>query len=159
MKENARLAGDRRRLLTGLYVSRVDDVNGGPVTTFDIRMTCPGAEPPMETAAVCAIERLGDGFLRGDPDWRGRVVHFGPMGCRTGFCMILAGSHEPEQILDLVARMFEFIRDYEGEIPGDPWMTCGSCQDPDLPMAKHYAQKYLAEVVLSPDPARFHYPA
>ena len=150
---------DHLRLLTGLYVSRVDQVCGHPVTTFDIRMTRPYAEPAMDTAGIHAIEHLGAAFLRSDPDWEDRIVYFGPMGCRTGFDLVLSGRHEPEEILDLIARMFRFIIDFEGDIPGATPAECGNCRDMNLNFAKFYARKYWAEVIMKPDPNRFHYPA
>ena len=159
MEKIASFTVDHLRLLTGLYVSRVDEVCGNPVTTFDIRMTRPNAEPVMDTAAVHAIEHLGATFLRNAPDWKARVIYFGPMGCRTGFYLVLAGAHEPEQILDLIARMFRFIIDYEGDIPGAAPKDCGNYLDMNLGFAKYYARKYWAEVIRTPDPARFHYPA
>ena len=159
MEKIASFTVDHLRLLTGLYVSRVDDVNGSPVTTYDIRMTRPNAEPVMDTAAVHAIEHLGATFLRNDPDWKTRVIYFGPMGCRTGFYLILAGAEPPERILGLVARMFRFIIAFEGDIPGAAARDCGNYLDMNLGMAKYHARKYWAEVIAAPDPARFHYPA
>ena len=159
MEKIASFTVDHLRLLTGLYVSRVDDVNGTPVTTFDIRMTRPNAEPPMDTAGIHAIEHLGATFLRNDPDWKARVIYFGPMGCRTGFYLVLAGAHEPERILDLVARMFRFVLDFEGDIPGACARDRGNYLDMNLNQAKYYAEKYWAEVILKPAPERFHYPA
>jgi len=159
MEKIASFTVDHLRLLTGLYVSRVDHVQGAPVTTFDIRMTRPNVEPVMDTAGIHAIEHLGATFLRNDPDWKERVIYFGPMGCRTGFYLVLAGQHEPEQILDLVARMFEFILGFEGDIPGASPRDCGNWLDMNLNEAKYYARKYRDEVILAPDPSRFHYPA
>ena len=159
MEKIASFTVDHLRLLTGLYVSRVDDVNGNPVTTFDIRMTRPNVEPPMDTAGIHAIEHLGATFLRNDPDWKRQVIYFGPMGCRTGFYLVLAGRHEPEGIFDLVARMFAFILGFEGEIPGASPKDCGNYLDMNLSQAKYYARKYDAEVLRTPAPERFHYPA
>ena len=150
---------DHLRLLTGLYVSRVDDVNGTPVTTFDIRMTRPSEEPPMDTAGIHAIELLGAAFLRNDAEWKSRVIYFGPMGCRSGFYLILSGAHEPEGILDLIAQMVKFIIDFEGDIPGASPKDCGNYPDMNLGQAKYYARKYWGEVIQAPAPERFHYPA
>ena len=159
MRKIASFTVDHLRLLTGLYVSRVDDVNGNPVTTFDIRVTRPNAEPPMDTSGVHAIEHLGATFLRNEPDWKDRVIYFGPMGCRTGFYLVLAGAFEPEQILDLIARMFRCVADWEGDIPGQSPRECGNWLDMNPGLARYYARKYLAEVVEHPAPERFHYPA
>ena len=159
MEKIASFTVDHLNLLTGLYVSRVDYAAGSPVTTFDIRMTRPNAEPPMDTAGIHAIEHLGATFLRNDPDWKEQVIYFGPMGCRTGFYLVLAGAHEPEQILDLIARMTRFVLDWEGDIPGASPRDCGNYLDMNLSLAKYYAKKYWNEVIERPDPQRFHYPA
>lgn len=100
----------------GVYVSRVDEdpATGAVVTTFDLRLTAPNREPVMDTAAVHAIEHLGATFLRNDPEWSSRVVYFGPMGCRTGFYLVVFGQCTSREVLPLVRRCFEFVRDFEG---------------------------------------------
>ena len=159
MEKIASFTVDHLRLLTGLYISRVDDVNGNPVTTLDIRMTRPNCEPPMDTAGIHAIEHLGATYLRNDPEWKDKIIYFGPMGCRTGFYLILAGRRQPEEMLDLIAGMFRFIMDFEGEIPGALAKDCGNYLDMNLNLARYYARKYWAEVIEKPAPERFHYPA
>ena len=149
---------DHTRLLTGLYVSRVDDAGGASVTTFDIRMTRPNTEPVMDTAAVHAIEHLGATWLRNNPEWKGRVLYFGPMGCRTGFYLLLAGTYASRDVLPLVDGMFRFIAAYEGEIPGAAAKDCGNYLDMNLAMAKYHAQKYIREVLDAPAPERLRYP-
>ena len=146
------------RLQTGLYVSRVDCAGQEKITTFDIRMTRPNAEPVMDTAAVHAIEHLGATYLRNDPQWKDRVLYFGPMGCRTGFYLLLAGSYESRDILPLVDGMFRFIAGYEGEIPGASAKDCGNYLDMNLPMARHHAEKYIREVLDHPAQDRLIYP-
>ncbi|MBE5774964.1 MAG: S-ribosylhomocysteine lyase [Clostridiales bacterium] len=158
MEKIASFTVDHLRLLTGLYVSRVDDVNGTPVTTFDIRMTRPNEEPPMDNPGIHCFEHLGATFLRNDPEWKQKVIYFGPMGCRTGFYLLLAGSHTPEGILDLIRRMFDFIAGFEGDIPGASPKDCGNYLDMNPGQAKFYARKYIAEVLEKPEPARFTYP-
>lgn len=158
MKTIASFTVDHLNLLTGLYVSRVDAVGAETVTTFDLRMTHPNAEPVMDTAAAHAIEHLGATFLRNDPEWGARTVYFGPMGCRTGFYMILAGNLTSRDVFTLVKRMMEFIRDFEGEIPGAAAAQCGNYLDLNLSMAKYHAKKYLAEVFDEPDEKRLSYP-
>ena len=111
------------KLQLGVYVSRKDKVGEGVVTTFDLRMTSPNEEPVMNTAEVHAIEHLGATFLRNHPEYKDKIVYFGPMGCRTGFYLLLAGDYESRQILPLVTEMYEFIAAYEGEIPGPPPWT------------------------------------
>ena len=131
------------KLQPGGYVSRKDKVGEGVVTTFDLRMTSPNEEPVMNTAEVHAIEHLGATFLRNHPEYKDKIVYFGPMGCRTGFYLLLAGDYESRQILPLVTEMYEFIAAYEGEIPGASPMDCGNYLDMNLPMANYWARRYL----------------
>ncbi len=134
-------------LQPGVYVSRKDPVGGTIVTTFDLRMTSPNEEPVMNTAEVHAIEHLGATFLRNHKEWSPKVLYFGPMGCRTGFYLLLSGDYESKDIVPLMIEMWEFIRDYEGEIPGASPRDCGNYLDMNLPMAKYLAKKYLDEVL------------
>ena len=150
---------DHNRLLTGLYVSRVDRVGEAMVTTLDIRMTRPNLEPVMDTAAVHAIEHLGATWLRNEPEWKARVLYFGPMGCRTGFYLLLAGELTAREVLPLVDGMFRFISGFEGEIPGASAKDCGNYLDMNLSMAKYHAKKYIREVLDDPAPERLCYPA
>ena len=131
------------KLLPGVYVSRKDPAGGAVITTFDLRMTRPNCEPVMNTAEMHAIEHLGATFLRNHPVYGDKVIYFGPMGCRTGFYLLLCGDFESVDIVPLLTEMFEFIRDYEGEIPGASPRDCGNYLDMNLPMAKYLARKYL----------------
>ena len=149
---------DHIRLLTGLYVSRVDMAGDAAITTFDIRMTRPNAEPVMDTAVIHAIEHLGATYLRNDPAWKDRVIYFGPMGCRTGFYLLLAGKLSSAEILPLIRDTFRFIAGFEGEIPGASAKDCGNYLDMNLSMAKYHAKKYISEVLESPVPERLNYP-
>ena len=158
MEKIASFTIDHLRLQTGLYVSRVDCAGQEKITTFDIRMTRPNAEPVMDTAAVHAIEHLGATYLRNDPQWKDRVLYFGPMGCRTGFYLLLAGEYKSADILPLMDGMFRFIAGYEGEIPGASAKDCGNYLDMNLPMARYHAEKYLREVLDHPVPERLNYP-
>ncbi len=142
----------------GVYVSRKDSVQGAVVTTFDLRMTAPNREPVMNTAEVHAIEHLGATFLRNDPDWRERVLYFGPMGCRTGFYLLLAGDLSSEEILPLIRAMFAFIRDYQGPVPGAAAKDCGNYLDMNLAMAHWWAARYLDRTLNQIDSAHLFYP-
>jgi len=150
---------DHLRLLPGVYVSRKDHAGDAVVTTFDIRMTRPNFEPVMNTAEVHTLEHLGATFLRNDPQFKDRVLYFGPMGCRTGFYLLLTGDYESGDIVPLLTRMFEFIRDFEGEVPGAAAKDCGNYLDMNLPMAKFLAGKYLKEVLGQISEERLVYPA
>ncbi len=145
----------------GVYVSRLDrdPATGAAITTFDLRLTAPNREPVMDTAAVHALEHLGATFLRNDPEWSSRVVYFGPMGCRTGFYLVLFGEYASSDVIDLVRRCFEFARDFEGEIPGAKPAECGNWHDADLSQAQWWARRYLANTLECIDDAHMNYPA
>ncbi|MDD6616844.1 MAG: S-ribosylhomocysteine lyase [Lachnospiraceae bacterium] len=158
MEKIASFTIDHIRLLPGLYVSRKDHIGSETVTTFDIRITKPNEEPVMNTAEVHTIEHLGATFLRNHTEYADRIVYFGPMGCRTGFYLLLAGDYVSEDILPLMREMFAFIRDFEGEIPGACAKDCGNYLDMNLPMARYYANKYLREVLEQAGAERLNYP-
>ena len=145
----------------GVYVSRIDrdPATGAAVTTFDLRLTAPNHEPVMNTAECHTIEHLGATFLRNHPTWASRVVYFGPMGCRTGFYLVVFGEVSSEQILPLVREMFEFVRDFEGEIPGAQPAECGNWHDADLNLAHWWARRYLDQTLYGIDDAHMSYPA
>lgn len=130
-------------LLPGIYVSRKDSAGSAVLTTFDLRMTRPNREPVMNTAELHTIEHLGATYLRNHPTWGDKIIYFGPMGCRTGNYLILNGDYESKDIVELVTGMFEFIRDFEGDIPGAAARDCGNYLDQNLPMAKWLAKRYL----------------
>ncbi len=127
----------------GVYVSRKDHYGDATITTFDLRMTAPNKEPVMNNAEMHTIEHLGATFLRNDPEFAEKTVYFGPMGCRTGFYMLLAGDYDSREIAPLVTRMFEFIRDFKDEIPGASARDCGNYLDQNLGMANYLAKRYL----------------
>lgn len=135
---------DHLRLLPGLYVSRKDRVGSETVTTFDLRLTKPNDEPVMNTAEVHTIEHLAATFLRNCPEWKERVLYFGPMGCRTGFYLLLAGDLESAEIVPLVLDCFRFIRDYRDAVPGASAKDCGNYLDMNLAMANYWGARYAA---------------
>lgn len=143
----------------GVYVSRKDPVGDSCVTTFDLRMTAPNREPVMNTAEVHTIEHLGATYLRNHPQFGTKTVYFGPMGCRTGFYLLLAGDYTSADIVPLMVSMFEFIRDFEGEVPGAAAKDCGNYQDMNLNMAKWLAKRYLDQVLYHIDEKHLIYPA
>ncbi|WP_333859854.1 S-ribosylhomocysteine lyase [Clostridium sp.] len=147
-------------LLPGVYVSRKDNINGAIITTFDIRMTRPNFEPVMNTAELHAIEHLGATFLRNHKEYGSKIVYFGPMGCRTGLYLLLGDNKEFEsrEIIGLVKDMFQFIAEYDGEIPGASPRDCGNYLDMNLPMAKYLARKYLENVLENISEKNLNYP-
>ena len=145
-------------LQPGDYVSRKDPVGGTVVTTFDLRLTSPNEEPVMNTAEMHTIEHLAATFLRNHKDYGSKTVYFGPMGCRTGFYLLLTGDYESKDIVPLMIEMWEFIRDFEGDVPGASAKDCGNYLDMNLPMAKYLAKKYLENVLYDIKEERLVYP-
>lgn len=148
---------DHIKLLPGLYVSRKDKVGAGTVTTFDLRLTKPNEEPVLNTAEVHTIEHLGATYLRNEPTWKDKVLYFGPMGCRTGFYLLLAGDYSSREVLPLVTECFRFIRDYRDAVPGASPKDCGNYLDMNLPMANYWGAKYVG-VLENADETRLNYP-
>ena len=148
---------DHIKLQPGLYVSRKDKVGSETVTTFDLRLTKPNDEPVLNTAEVHTIEHLAATFLRNEPTWKEKVLYFGPMGCRTGFYLLLAGDYHSADVVKLVHDCFCFVRDYRGEVPGASAKDCGNYLDMNLPMANYWGRKYAA-LLETIDETRLVYP-
>lgn len=137
-------------LKRGIYVSRrdYDNISNKVIaTTFDIRMKEPNREPVMNIAEVHTIEHLGATYLRNHKEYKNETIYFGPMGCRTGFYVIFKGDLTSKNVINIIREMFEFISQYEGEIPGADSKSCGNYLDQNLPMAKYEAYKFLNEVL------------
>ena len=143
MEKIASFTVDHLNLLPGIYVSRKDTLTSDVITTFDLRMTRPNFEPVMNTAEIHAIEHLGATYLRNHKEFGQKTIYFGPMGCRTGFYLLLKGDYESKDIVELMIELYKFIKDYEGEIPGQSPKDCGNYLDMNLGMAKYLADKYL----------------
>lgn len=158
MKKIASFTVNHLKLLPGVYVSRIDKFKDVTLTTFDLRMTRPNEEPVMNTAEIHTIEHLGATFLRNHKDFADKTVYFGPMGCRTGFYLILEGEYASKDILPLVTEMYSFIAEFEGEVPGAAAKDCGNYLDMNLNMAKYLAKKYLNEVLEDITEERLIYP-
>ena len=157
MEKIASFTVDHIRLQPGLYVSRKDKVGSETVTTFDLRVTSPNEEPVMNTAEIHTIEHLAATYLRNDAVWKDKVLYFGPMGCRTGFYLLLAGDYTSEAVLPLVKACFAFVAKFEGEVPGASAMDCGNYLDMNLPMAKYWGDRY-AVLLENIDRSRLVYP-
>ena len=158
MEKIASFTIDHLKLVPGVYVSRKDTIGKEVITTFDLRMTSPNDEPVMNTAEVHAIEHLAATFLRNHPVYGDKTIYFGPMGCRTGFYLLLAGDLTSKEIVPLMIEMFEFIRDFKDEVPGASPKDCGNYLDMNLPMANYLAKRYLDNVLYNIDDSRLVYP-
>ena len=148
---------DHIRLQPGLYVSRKDKVGMETVTTFDLRLTSPNEEPVLNTAEMHTIEHLAATFLRNHMEFGSKIIYFGPMGCRTGFYLLLTGDYMSSDVRELVADCFRFIRDFKGEVPGASARDCGNFLDMNLPMANYWGARYAA-LLENMDDTRLVYP-
>ena len=147
MEKIASFTINHLKLLRGIYVSRVDTLpNGDVITTFDIRMKQPNREPAVSQSALHTIEHLAATYLRNQPEWKDKVIYWGPMGCCTGNYLLMSGKLTSKDILPLMQDTFRFIAEYEGSIPGATARDCGNYTLNNLPMAKWEARKYLIEV-------------
>lgn len=158
MEKIASFTIDHLKLVPSVYVSRKDTIGKEVITTFDLRMTSPNDEPVMNTAEVHTIEHLAATFLRNHPVYGDKTIYFGPMGCRTGFYLLLAGDLTSKEIVPLMIEMFEFIRDFKDDVPGASPKDCGNYLDMNLPMANYLAKRYLDNVLYNIDDSRLVYP-
>jgi S-ribosylhomocysteine lyase len=132
---------DHTKIVPGIFTSRVDQMDDHRITTYDIRVTKPNIEPAVDVAAMHSLEHLIATYLRNDPDWKNEIIYWGPMGCLTGFYLILKGNRKPEEIYDLILHAFQSVADADA-VPGTSPKNCGNCLMHNLPMAKWYAQKF-----------------
>ena len=158
MERIASFQVDHIRLNRGLYVSRIDEINGNYLTSFDIRMKLPNREPVINIAELHTMEHLGATFLRNHPVWKDKIVYFGPMGCRTGFYLILKGKLESKDIVELMKETFKFMAEFKGDVPGATAIECGNYLDQNLPMANFEAKKYLEETLNNLGEENLNYP-
>ena len=158
MERIASFQVDHIRLNRGIYVSRIDEINGNYLTRFDIRMKLPNREPVINIAELHTMEHLGATFLRNHSIWKEKIVYFGPMGCRTGFYLILKGKLESKDIVELMKELYKFMAEFEGDIPGATAIECGNYLDQNLPMANYEAKKYLEETLENLGEENLNYP-
>ena len=158
MERIASFQVDHIRLNRGIYVSRIDEINGNYLTSFDIRMKLPNREPVINIAELHTMEHLGATFLRNHSVWKEKIVYFGPMGCRTGFYLILKGKLESKDIIELMKELYKFMAEFKGDIPGATAIECGNYLDQNLPMANYEAKKYLEETLENLGEENLNYP-
>lgn len=149
---------DHCRLKRGIYVSRQDLIGNETITTFDIRMKLPNREPALGQGAIHTIEHLAATYLRNHPQWRDKIVYWGPMGCLTGNYLLMRGNLTSRDILPLMIETFQFVADYNGEVPGTAPRDCGNYLLHDLPMARWESRKYLEETLLKATEENLQYP-
>ena len=158
MERIASFQVDHIRLNRGIYVSRIDEINGNYLTSFDIRMKLPNREPVINIAELHTMEHLGATFLRNHSIWKEKIVYFGPMGCRTGFYLILKGKLKSKDIVELMKELYKFMAEFKGDIPGATAIECGNYLDQNLPMANYEAKTYLEETLENLGEENLNYP-
>ncbi|WP_024655433.1 S-ribosylhomocysteine lyase [Borrelia hispanica] len=134
---------DHTKLQPGIYISRKDTFENLTLTTVDIRMKTPNKEPVINNAEMHTIEHIGATLLRNNKVWGDKIIYFGPMGCRTGFYLILLGNYESKDLIDLISWLFNEITNFQGNVIGATEKECGNYQDHNLNMAKYESNKYL----------------
>ena len=153
-----RFSVDHTRIVPGIFTSRVDTVENGMVTTYDIRLTRPNKEPAVDVAAMHSLEHIVATFLRNDPEWKDEIIYWGPMGCLTGFYLILKGSRPPRDIYGLLLNAFRSVADSQ-IVPGAAPQNCGNYLMHNLGMAKWYAAKFADYLAANSGKAEiFEYP-
>lgn len=158
MKKIASFTVNHLDLLRGIYISRKDYCGEHCITTFDIRMKEPNREPVINNAELHTLEHLGATFLRNDPVLSDEIIYFGPMGCRTGFYLLMKGELTPKDVLPLIKQLFNFMGNFDGDVPGAHPRDCGNYLDMNLPMARYEAQKFLEEILENIKPENMQYP-
>ena len=134
---------DHTRIVPGIFTSRVDHLGDHSVTTYDVRLKRPNREPVMDVAAMHSLEHIIATFLRNEPDWKEEIIYWGPMGCLTGFYLILKGNRASQEIYPLLLRAFKSVDDAQ-EVPGAAPVNCGYCLMHNLEMAKWYAKEFVS---------------
>jgi S-ribosylhomocysteine lyase len=158
MEKIASFQVDHLRLKPGVFVSRIDNLKDVVLTTFDLRFKEPNKEPVLDQPALHTIEHLCATFLRSHKEWGPKDVYFGPMGCRTGFYLILEGSYKSADILPLLLEMFDWIEKFEGAIPGASAAECGNWREQNIDMAKLECHRY-ASLLKKPSKENLEYPS
>jgi S-ribosylhomocysteine lyase len=138
-------------LVPGVYESRRDPVGNSVVVTYDIRLIRPNVLPVLDNPELHTIEHLGATFLRNHPVYKERIIYFGPMGCRTGFYLLVSGDIANEQFFVLVKDMFKFISTYDQKVPGTEAVECGNYLDHDLKKANEAAENFLNDLYMIDD--------
>ena len=149
---------DHTRIIPGIFESRVDDVGGAFVTTFDVRLKKPNAEPSIDPAAMHTMEHVVATYLRNHPEWKDKLIYWGPMGCLTGFYMIVKGRPAASEMYPIILESFRHLSEYEGEVPGAAPQNCGKYLMHDLPMAKWEAKRFVAYLTNADGKNIFEYP-
>ena len=150
MERIASFCIDHLKLERGIYVSRKDYVGKEVLTSFDIRMKLPYREPVLGSPEIHTIEHLAATWLRNNPEWKDKIIYWGPMGCMTGNYLILAGDYTSKDIAPLITELFEYIANFEGALPGGTEKECGNCYSHDLKCARTIAHKFFNDILINP---------
>ena len=142
---------DHTKIVPGIFESRVDTVGDELITTFDIRMKTPNKEPSVDPATMHTLEHVIATYLRNHDEWKDKLIYWGPMGCLTGFYIIVKGRPSSAEMFPIILESFRHMSDYEGEVPGASEENCGRYLMHDLPMAKWEAKRYADYLAANAD--------
>ena len=132
---------DHTRIIPGIFLSRVDRLGENTVTTYDIRLKRPNKEPAIDVAAMHSLEHVIATYLRNDAEWKDEIIYWGPMGCLTGFYLILKGNRTSREIYELILKAFRSV-EAARDVPGAAPVNCGNYRMHNLEMAKWYAKEF-----------------
>ena len=149
---------DHTRIIPGIYESRVDTLGDALVTTFDVRLKRPNAEPAIDPAAMHTMEHIVATYLRNHPYWKDQLIYWGPMGCLTGFYIIVKGRPAASELFPIILEAFRHMSEYVGEVPGATPKNCGKYLMHDLPMARWEAARFVEYLTNADKGAIFEYP-
>lgn len=149
---------DHTKIIPGIFESRVDTIGSETVTTFDVRLKRPNAEPEIAPAAMHTMEHVVATYLRNHPQWKDKLIYWGPMGCLTGFYIIVKGRPAAKDMYPIILEAFKHMSAFEGDVPGATAQNCGKYLMHDLPMAKWEAQKYVDYLTHAEGKNIFDYP-
>jgi S-ribosylhomocysteine lyase len=136
MKKIASFTIDHNKLERGIYISRKD----GGITTFDLRMRKPYADPVLTDAEMHSLEHLLATELRNGP-YKDHVIYVGPMGCATGFYALYRNLNDNAAVRDITDAFHKIL--CAAQMPGDSRAECGNCFTLDLAAGKKIAAEYL----------------
>ncbi len=121
----------------GFYISRID----GDITTYDIRVRKPNAGDYMSNSTMHSVEHMFATYVR-NSEIAGDVIYFGPMGCQTGF-YLLVRNQEPVKVFEITKQVFKQIVNHDGDVFGKSAIECGNYQNLDINEAKKEAARDL----------------
>lgn len=137
MRKIASFTVNHDKIVEGMYVSRID----GDITTYDMRMRKPNMGDYVDNITLHSLEHMFATYVR-NSEIGENVIYFGPMGCQTGF-YLLVRDEKPEKVLEITKKVLNDIINHKGEIFGNTRVECGNYRNLNLECAQLESQRYL----------------